>query len=403
MSCGSQTTSFGAKSGVMIPACLMLFAVVLFPTPLDRAVAQPLAWVQMNPISSPSARAAHDMAYDAQSDRIILFGGLIGVGGGVQVLGETWAYDFETDTWTAMNPATEPSARSSHAMAYDSKSDRVIQFGGVQNVGGTFVEVNDTWAYDFNTNTWTNRSPAVAPSPRLGHRLAYDAESDRAVLLGGHRGRDPSAAFFDDTWSYDFNANLWEDRTPPSHPEGGNHGGLVYHEVSDQVILFGGNEATGTKGYTWAYDIDTNTWTDLRPAAAPSARFLVGMAYDADSNRVVLFGGTTGSTETWVYVVEANEWIRLDLAPAPSGRNGHRMAYDRQSDRIILFGGGTGLPGTVNSETWSFNLNAVPPPPPPPDILWIGVAVAATGAAVAGAILLLRRRKRVRLDERKDT
>ena len=398
MSCGRQTTSFGAKFGAMIPACLMLFAVVLFPTPLDRAVAQPLAWVQMNPVSSPSARAAHDMAYDAQSDRVILFGGLTEF---VEVLGETWAYDFDTNTWTVMNPTTEPSARSSHAMAYDAGADRVILFGGVQNVGGTFVEVNDTWAYDFNTNTWTNRNPAVAPSPRLGHRMAYDAQSDRTILLGGHRGRDPSAVFFQDTWSYNFNANLWSERAPATHPEGGNHGGLVYHEISDQVIHFGGYEATGSKGYTWAYDVDTNRWTDLRPITAPTPRFLVGIAYDAESIRVVLFGGTAGSAETWVLQVEANEWTRLDLTSAPSGRNGHRMAYDRQSDRIILFGGGDGLPGTVNSETWSFNLNAVVQPPPPADFLWIGVAVAATGAAAAGAILFLRRRKHLRAKERK--
>jgi hypothetical protein len=34
------------------------------------------------------------------------------------------------NTWTNMNPSTHPGARSGHAMAYDSESDRVILFGG---------------------------------------------------------------------------------------------------------------------------------------------------------------------------------------------------------------------------------------------------------------------------------
>ena len=353
------------------------------------AAAQTSAWTALSPSSSPSVRAAHDMAYDAQSDRIVLFGGL---DGSLQVLEDTWAYDFQSDEWTEMNPVTAPSARSSLAMAYDAAADRVILFGGVQNIGGSFVEANDTWAYDFDTDTWTNRSPAVAPSPRLGHRMVYDAHSDVVILVGGHRGRDPSAVFLNDTWSYDFDANVWSERTPALHAGGGNHGGLVYHAPSDQMILFGGSEAAGSSQATWAYDAVGDRWTELRPAVAPSPRFLVGMAHDTSSNRVVLFGGTSGATETWTYHVEGNQWTQLDVAPAPSGRNGHRMAYDAQSDRTILFGGGDGLPGTVNNETWSFDLES---PQEFPWLLVIIAAVAGTSAAVAALLLLRRRRRRM--------
>ncbi len=296
--------------------------------------------------------------------------------------------------WTPMNPPFSPSVRAAHDLSYDERSDRTILFGGLD---GSLQVLGDTWAYDFDPNTWTNRNPTIAPSPRLGHRMAYDARSDRVILLGGHRGRDPSAVFLDDTWSYDFNANVWSERAPAIHPEGGNHGGLVYHEQSDRVILFGGDEATGPKRATWAYDVDGNRWTELRPAAAPTARFLVGMAYDAASNRVVLFGGTSGATETWICHVEGNQWTRLDLPSAPSGRNGHRMAYDRQSDRTILFGGGDGLPGTVNNETWAFDLEV------PQEFPWLPAIVAAIvgTSAAAAAVLLIRRRGRRRTSESK--
>ena len=84
------------------------------------------------------------MAYDAGSDRGILFGGTGG--------SETWAYDFNSNTWTKMNPVVHPSGRWGHVMAYDEESKRVVLFGG----GTGITPSNETWAYDFNSNTWTH-------------------------------------------------------------------------------------------------------------------------------------------------------------------------------------------------------------------------------------------------------
>src|SRR5207249_1804853 len=147
---------------------------------------------------TPPARYGHAMAYDSQSDRLVLFGGGSSSGGVFVLVSDTWAYDFNTSTWTDMSPAIEPPARYNHAMAYDSQADRVILFGGY---GG----YNDTWAYDFNTNTWTDTNPVVEPPGRWGHALAYDSQSDRVILFGGS---------LYDTWAYDFNTNIWTDMAP---------------------------------------------------------------------------------------------------------------------------------------------------------------------------------------------
>ncbi len=68
-------------------------------------------WTNMSPVEEPSPRYVHDMAYDNESDRIILFGGWTG-----SVVNDTWAYDFNTNAWTNMSPDTRPSARDGHAM-----------------------------------------------------------------------------------------------------------------------------------------------------------------------------------------------------------------------------------------------------------------------------------------------
>src|SRR5437016_4651897 len=176
----------------------------------------------------PPAGAGHAMAYDSQSDRVVSFGGLAGGRYG----SDTWAYNFNTNTWTNMTPASNPPARSYHAMAYDSQSDRVILFGG-SGMGGSR---DDTWAYDFDTNTWMQMNPVSKPSPRYAHAIAYDAQSDRVILFGGQSG----ISFVNDTWAYDLNTDTWTNMIPSAAPSARVYTGVTYDSQSDRVILFGG-------------------------------------------------------------------------------------------------------------------------------------------------------------------
>src|SRR5438874_1815339 len=83
--------------------------------------------------------------------------------------------------WAQISPFTSPSARYSHAMAYDGVRKKVIMFGGWN--GGY---LGDMWAWD-GTN-WANISPPQNnPSARYAHTMAYDAARQQVVLFGGYR------------------------------------------------------------------------------------------------------------------------------------------------------------------------------------------------------------------------
>lgn len=257
---------------------------------------------------------------------------------------ETHVYDTTKNVWTKLYPASSPSGRSQHAMAYDSESDRVILFGGYN---GEYL--SDTWSYDYNTNTWTMMSPESSPSARRAHAMAYDSGSDRIILFGGYN----SGSYKSDTWTYDFNANSWTQLYPSQSPSARAEHAMAYDSESDKVILFGGY--VGYKSDTWAYDYDTNTWTQMS-TSYPYCRSMHGMAYDSESDRVILFGGYSGSKydDTWAYDYNTNTWSYKQPSTHPSARFMHAMAYDSDSDRVILFGGNT---GSYNSETWSYNYN----------------------------------------------
>ncbi len=58
-----------------------------------------------------------------------------------------------------------PPGRSDAGMAYDPDSGKVILFGGVDS---DFNCLNDTWVYDRSTNSWTKYATAEAPNARSG-------------------------------------------------------------------------------------------------------------------------------------------------------------------------------------------------------------------------------------------
>ncbi|MFQ5919540.1 MAG: kelch repeat-containing protein [Thermoplasmata archaeon] len=294
----------------------------------------------------PSPRDFHDMAYDAESDRIVLYGGIIRGSGqtSADVSDETWAYNFEANTWTQMNPPAGPGPRSSHGMAYDAESDRIILFAGAYGQG-------DTWAYDLNNDGWTKMNPPDAPEQRVGHRMAYVSESDLIVLHGGHRARPVLVQFFD-TWTYDYNTDTWTNVTLAGGPTHGNHNALAYDSESDLIVLFGGERGT-VSDETWVFGTNSTGWANADPTPRPPAGWALDMAYDAMSDTTVLF--PSGSNATWTYDANGNMWTSIATENAPQSRSGHRLAYDAESDRVILFGG---ISAGKTNETWAFDTDA---------------------------------------------
>jgi len=168
----------------------------------------------MKPSTSPPARDNPVMAYDTRADRVILWGGDNGWGESSTVKKDesVWSYDYNTNTWEEIKPGKGlwPDGRELAAMAYDAKSDRMIMSGGYWAIG-----TDETWAYDYNANTWTKLEPNTAAGKLSGSVMVYVPTMDRTILFGGQVGASASN-YTDKTWSYDFNANTWTAVTPHS-------------------------------------------------------------------------------------------------------------------------------------------------------------------------------------------
>jgi N-acetylneuraminic acid mutarotase len=267
------------------------------------------------------------------------------------------------NTWAKLNPSgTLPVGRDSQAVAYDSSEGLMMVFGGRNSTG--FLD--DTWAYEPTTNTWTELSPSgTAPSPRTCS-MAYDPATHRLILFGGFNGD----IFFNDTWAYDRKANTWTNLNPSGMlPPARMLHAMAYDPVTGRVIMFGGEDRAGdspnnTGGLfndTWAYDPAANTWTELKPSGAlPPARSAHAMAYDSSRGLITVFGGVLDSapdaTDTWAYDSAANAWTELKPSGTlPQGRYGSSMAYDSSTDRVIMFGGFNGTLSEWFGDTWAYD------------------------------------------------
>src|SRR5436309_2510312 len=222
--------------------------------------------------------------------------------------------------WTLRG--TQPPGRDGHGFVYDSMAGLFILFGGAITATGF---TNSTWSYEYGTNTWTNITPRVGPSPRAGAGIVYDSRADRVIVYGGSISNFGVAR---DTWVFDYTNDTWTNVTSASGPGPRSLSNMVYGSAADRTILFGGAGMFGPLGDTWSYDYETNAWTMLT-ANSPGALFAPSMAYDSTADRAVLYGGASASG-----IPYADAWAFQYIPPAPS--------YPPSEPKSLTASGGNG-------------------------------------------------------------
>ncbi|MFX1518050.1 MAG: Kelch repeat-containing protein [Promethearchaeota archaeon] len=113
------------------------------------------SWNQLRPIEGPSARYWYGMAYDSSNQVIILFGGSCNL----DVSQETWIFNVSSNHWIQMNPEINPPSRCHHELSFDANNGKMILFGGIKS--GYLETYNDTWTYSFEENTWAIQNPQI--------------------------------------------------------------------------------------------------------------------------------------------------------------------------------------------------------------------------------------------------
>jgi hypothetical protein len=164
-------------------------------------------WQKLAPLAWPARRAAHAMAYDSRRQKVVLFGGstefylVVNQKPPVTYYGDTWEWDGKD--WREVTPAVGPAPRHGHAMAYDRASGHTLLFGGV---GADGMPLRDMWSWD--GRNWSQLKTRDAPAARWEAAAAFDPERNRMVLWGGYNVSmatlqwNRTAPHLRDTWEY---------------------------------------------------------------------------------------------------------------------------------------------------------------------------------------------------------
>ncbi|MCX6844302.1 MAG: PKD domain-containing protein, partial [candidate division WOR-3 bacterium] len=234
--------------------------------------------------------------------------------------------------------------RRSAPIAYDSRRDRVVFFGGVDGQG--FYD--DTWEWD--GQHWV-RVSTQGPSPRVAGLLVYDEARGDVLMFGGYNGEGDQ--YLGETWVWDGVA--WTQKVV-SEPSSRNLCASAYDSGRQRVVLFGGTSHWMVSNETWEWD---GTQWSLRSTTGPCSRFAAVMAYDKGSGKCVLFGGITdwdGSLlhDTWVW--DGSTWTQVDTAGPPARIQG-AMAYNESRGKTVLFGGTyvVSPPRSWFDDTWEWD------------------------------------------------
>jgi len=319
--------------------------------PLDdvyaSALDQPGEWVDLLPFASPSLRRwGHSAIYDPPRDRMLIFGGVRD-----SLLNDVWSLSFAGQpTWTQLAVTGDsPPPQAFHAAIYDPTQERMLVFGGIDS---------DVWALDLvGGGGWSKIQPSGSelPPSRWGHTAVYVPTLPAMAVFGGSAD---SGTFLNDVWLLQLGAApAWSRlNLPAPGPDPRTEHGAAFDLSRNRMIVYGGF-SFGTANDTWELDfVEAPEWRLLSPGPSPPpARNGASLTFDADGNRMVLFGGQGVSgprNDTWaVPTASQPSWSRIaDSGQQPSPSGGHSAVYDSRRRRLLVFG------GSGQNDTWALNL-----------------------------------------------
>ncbi|MCA8965843.1 MAG: hypothetical protein H6838_05960 [Planctomycetes bacterium] len=241
---------------------------------------------------------------------------------------EAWSVASNTGVWQQLaGTANGPWFRFAPSFAYDALRQRAVCFGGYDYQG---TPLADTWELD--STGWHDRTAALplAPSPRHGAGMCFDAAAGVVRLAGGEGAAVGSPPLpLDEVWTFDGGQWLLV-ASGTGNPLGAT--AMTYDGARHRCVALANN---GT--FVWS----GGAFAAVATPTSPPARSASAIAYDAPRDRVVLAGGyAAGQSLGDVWEFDGSTWQqRAPLGPPVPRFHLHGLAFDPVLQCVRLFGG----------------------------------------------------------------
>ncbi len=190
-------------------------------------------WRELKAVPHPFTVFEQTMTYDPGTRRLVVYGGAE-----APYLGsdQAWLFHVDTESWEVASTPSAPPARMSQSMVFDPVRRVSWIFGGGPYPSAT----SELWSFDAAARTWERVTPQGAvPSPRRFAAMAYDSRHDIVLLWGGIRDDDTR---YNDTWIFRPATRQWQQLSPAvkAPADTWNAEDLAYDPDNDVFVLHQG-------------------------------------------------------------------------------------------------------------------------------------------------------------------
>jgi len=227
-------------------------------------------------------------------------------------------FEWNGIEWKAPSVTATPNSRRFANIAYDQTLQKVVLFGGYDEVNFR----DDTWTWD--GTAWTNVKPKTKPPNRGQMAMWYDPIQHKTLIYSGvgRENIDEHVTRFEDMWAFD--GTNWSEVTVTGDKPGIRFGApVVVDPNTNKVLLFGGlkavvdpkNDQNVTQTYNndlWMWDGGQSKWTLIPTERSPDPRQNAGLEWDSGSGKFVLFGGFAGNfyfSDVWTF--DGTNWAPI--------------------------------------------------------------------------------------------
>lgn len=292
----------GIANSLAVHATRLFAALAVWTAALD-AEADAFGW---QGVVSPSSRTASAYAFDSSRRDIVQIGGSSSEN---RLRADVWIYHCATARWESVRPSgAPPSARAWASAVYDASRDCIWMIGG-DYVGPR----SDVWKLTLGASpAWQEINPSGAGFPPLaGCALALDTTRDRILAYGGMNNLTPTSALY----ALSLAQPAWTLRPAGSGSPGARGMAMAAYDAAGDRLLVGGGSLTRQPGgtqQTWSLSLATDTvWSALPPMVLARAAACSG--FDPVSRTWYMFGGF--SQDSYRHEIRYVEELQLAAAP----------------------------------------------------------------------------------------
>ena len=195
----------------------------------------------------------------------------------------------------------------------------------------------------------------TVPEARKDATLVYDDVGNRLLLFGGRQ----KGQGLNDLWSYDLDSGGWTEIAAPGGPDPRWGHIAEFDGKRRQLVVFSGQRSGGFFNDTWVFDTTSQEWREITPdAEVPTPRYGSCSGYDSENDVLYISHGFTNSgrfDDTWAFDLEAQRWTEVSASDTrPIKRCLHQCAFDPETNSLLLFGGQSNVT-PILGDLWSYD------------------------------------------------